>query len=129
MTHEFANTVTDAQRQLYKDMRRDEWAEPGPDIVAPEIKRSRVLMRTVVGALFIIGAIAIARGVLGAEQPGRFEIVAYPAGKDLREDRPNLIVIAGPYSGREECRIAIASVKLANGKRLRCDRIEDRRVK
>lgn len=81
--------------------------------------------------MVVVGCISIVRGCSEAsatERPGAYEIVAYRAGKDLREDQPNLVVISGPF-GREECRIAIASVKLANGSRLRCDKVEERRVR
>lgn len=50
---------------------------------AEPVKRSRVLMRTVAGALVIIGCIALARGVLGAERPAPvFQIWAAKPGED-----------------------------------------------
>jgi hypothetical protein len=139
---ELPNTVTEAQMRLRQDMHGSiEWqvrssTDPewlrrqlSPDIIVPPSRTAKRVALLVVA--MVIGGIVLGMCAAGraAEVPGRFEIVAYPAGRDLREDRPNLIVISGPYAGREECRIAIASVKLANGNRLRCDRIEDRRVK
>lgn len=89
----------------------------------------RIIVAAALGVgLFVVAFFAPRASGADRSQPA-FEIVAYPAGKDLRADRPNLVVVAGPYASREECRIAIASVRLANGKRLRCDRIETRRVR
>jgi len=74
-------------------------------------------------ALVIVFAVWASRA-FAAEQTPQWEVVAYPPGRDLREDRPNLVAVAGPFASRMECTHAIAFVKLAKPVRLRCDRVE-----
>lgn len=86
----------------------------------------------IVGALVLIGAIAIARGVSGAERTvdGEYEINFTRAGRDYRVGSPNLGFVAGPYESREVCRHAIQFVKVReSGLRLRCDPVEQTRVR
>lgn len=115
MTQDMPNTVAEAQMQIRAAMRQPR-----------RIPAWKIVATVVLAAALGVIAISVARA---AERIAAYEIVVYPAGKDLREDRPNLVAIAGPYAGREECRIAIASVKLANGARLRCDAIDNRRMR
>lgn len=75
----------------------------GPVVTPPEVKRSRVLMRTVVCALVIIGCIAIARGVWGASpadhmRPHEMTLLLPP-----QVDRVNIITISAAYPDRAAC--------------------------
>lgn len=82
----------------------------------------------VLAAALVVIAISIARA---AERTGGYEIVAYRSGKDLREDRPNIIPLPDSrHDTRELCRHAIQFVRVQqSGMRLRCDKIDDRRVR
>lgn len=131
--NELPNTVAEAQERLHaiRSSTDPRWVEQqlAPQPPDDASVHWEIVLAGCIGT-FIAGAIVTVAVFYAfpAKADTAYEIVAYPAGKDLREDRPNLIVVSGPY-GREECRIAIASVKLANGSRLRCDAVEERRTR
>ena|SRR6266545_609060 len=86
--------------------------------------------RKIVAAFVLAVALAISVA-RAAELPTAYEIVAYRAGKDLRTDEPNIIPLPDSrHDSRELCRHAIQFVKVQeSGMRLRCDKIDDRRVR
>lgn len=80
-------------------------------------------------ALIIIGCIAIARGVIGAERPGKYEITLLYSGKDYDSVSRTFRTIGEPYDSKVACEIAITRVKvMVSGARLRCDLVEQWRV-
>lgn len=85
----------------------------------------------VAGACLVIGGIAIARGVFGAERvtPGPHEIVLFAHGKDYEIAGRTFFVLSGPYEDRAACKEAMKRlvVKVTGGK-LACFPVETGRV-
>lgn len=98
-----------------------EWVERQFERPADPVKRSRVLMRTVVGALVIIGCIAIVRGVWGAE-PKPWVWVLW----DEVADKPYVSPKTGAvheFSGPTACNTDEPIKSLPERVRLSCRRI------
>jgi hypothetical protein len=112
---------------------------PAPAPADPPRTQRRLAM-WVGGALLVIGGIALARGVLGAEIDAQrpHEIWALRSGAQYSETMLNLVRIAAPeqkpYPSRADCMIAITGVRIdkllggQGGWRLRCEPIDERRV-
>lgn len=95
------NTV--APESLSRWMQRHRAQTQGPLVTPPKVKRSRVLMRTVVCALVIIGCIAIARGVWGASpadhmRPHEITLLIPPGTSEV-----GIITISAAYPDRAAC--------------------------
>lgn len=115
---------------------------PAPAPADPPRTQRRVAM-WVVGALVIIGGIAIVRGCDGAsaaeiDAQRPHEIWALRSGATYSETMLNLVRITAPeqkpYPSRADCMIAITGVRIdkllggQGGWRLRCEPIDERRV-
>lgn len=93
--------------------------------IAEPVKRSRVLVRTVVGALVIIGTIAIVRGVWGAEPPRTWQVWNETANKPWLSKKGEPATATGPTA----CNLSLWEVAKAtqDGTRLSCRRIDEAR--
>ena len=82
-------------------------------------------------AMVIVGCIAIARGVKGAERitPGPHEITLVAYGRDYDAGR-TLIVISGAYEDRAACLAALKGVRvMVTGMKAVCFPVEGYRVR
>ena len=97
---------------------------------ATPLKRNR-LYGWVAAAFVIVGALAIARGVWGAERvvPGPHEIVLTAFGKDYDIAGRTIIRLSGPYEDRAACKEAMKRLVLkVTGAKLACFPVEEMRV-
>lgn len=122
-SQDFVNSATEAQMKLHADVRRDEWPDPGEDIIERRVPFLVALVGWMIAGAAMWLAIMWALGWLAAanaaeREPRVWQMWAAGSDKPFHPHK---------FTSFTACLTDIAFVRDDGGKRLSCVRIDQRK--